>query len=330
MIPKAAGSRNKIDKAGRPIPEERGETYVLYYASGVKQFVRHSAPMNTLPRKLLLIFSGLLIGACALQADIILADSVTEFAGQQGSNNWFYGYWQKTGDADGVYDYRTEFVPFAQFGVYTIVGGTAWNTSSNSYWTGLAAIGGHPNGVQTSGGRMPVEQWAIRRWISPVEANITVTGRLAKFNTSSNGDGIVGAIVVDGTTVFSRQIAATDGVGVTYSVVATVVPGSVIDFIITPGAASADGNDGTRLTATIILNESEPSPVRISPVERVSASAVRIAITNRPNQVFVIQASSNLTDWVNVLTNTTSVPVLRYVESDVLSSARRFYRVEVR
>lgn len=199
--------------------------------------------MNTLSQKLLILFSGpLLLWVCPsqLRADIIIADSVTEFAGTQGSNNWHYGYWQKTGDADGIYNYQTEFVPFTQFGVYTIVGGVAWNTSSSSYWTGLAAIGGHPNGVQTSAGRMPVEQWAIRRWISPVDGSITITGRLAKFNTSSNGDGILGAIVVDGTTVFSRQIAATDGVGVNYSVTATVFPGSVIDWIIAPGSASWD------------------------------------------------------------------------------------------
>jgi len=264
-----------------------------------------------------------------LRADIIIADSMTEFAGQQGSNNWYYGYWQKTGDADGTYN-QTEFVPFTQFGVYTIVGGVAWNTSSSSYWTGLAAIGGHPNGVQTSGGRMPVEQWAIRRWISPVDASITITGRLAKFNSSSNGDGILGAVVVDGTEVFSRQISATDGVGVNYSVTATVFPGSIIDLIITPSSASSDANDGTRLTATIILNETEPGPILISPVEKLSSASILVAITNRPSKLFVIQTSSNLTSWVSLLTNAASVPVVRYVEPNIFSSPRRFYRVEVR
>jgi len=279
-----------------------------------------------------MLVCSLVLCACAgaSRADIILADSVTEFANQQGSNNWYYGYWQKTGDSDGVYDFRTEFVRFTQFGIYTIVGGPAWNTSSSSYWTGLANIGGHPNGVQTSGGRMPVEQWAIRRWISPIDGSITITGRLAKFNTSSNGDGIVGAIMVDGVTLFSRQIAATDGVGVNFSVEATVLPGSVIDFIMTPGGASWDANDGTRFTATIILKEQEPSPIALSPVERVSAGSIRVAITNRPNQILVIQASTNLRDWVGVLTNTTSVPVVGYVEPNFFALPRRFYRVEAR
>jgi hypothetical protein len=281
-------------------------------------------------QKLLTLLSGLLLYLSPLRADIIIADSVTQFAGQQGSNNWYYGYWQKTGDVDGIYNYEADFVPFTQFGVYTIVGGTAWNTSSSSYWTGLAAIGGHPNGVQTSGGRTPVEQWAIRRWISHVDASITITGRLAKFNTSSNGDGIVGAIIVDGIEVFSRQISATDGVGVNYSVTATVFPGSIIDLIITPGSASWDANDGTRLTTTIILNEPEPSPILISPAEKLSPNSFSISITNRPNKLFVIQTSSNLTSWVSVFTNAASVPVVRYVEPNILSSPRRFYRVEVR
>jgi hypothetical protein len=270
------------------------------------------------------------LGVTGSRADIIIADSVSEFSGIQGSNNWYYGYWQKTGDADGTYDYQQEFVRFSQFGVYTIVGGTAWNTSTASYWTGLAAIGGHPNGIQTSGGRMAVEQWAIRRWISPVVGTVTITGRLAKFNTSSNGDGVVGAIAVNGSTVFSQAIGPTDGVGVNYSVAASVVPDSVIDFIITPGANSWDGNDGTRFTATIILNETEPGPILISPVERLSASSIRVAITNRPNKVFVIQASSDLIGWSSVLTNTTSVPVVRYVEPNIFSAPRRLYRVEVR
>jgi hypothetical protein len=288
--------------------------------------------VSTWTQKLLTFFSALwlCVWPSALRADIIIADSVTEFAGRQGSNNWYYGYWQKTGDADGIYNYESEFIPFTQFGVYTIVGGVAWNTSISSYWTGLAAVGGHPNGVQTSGGRMAVEQRAIRRWISPVDASITITGRLAKFNTSSNGDGVLGAIIVDGTEVFSRSLAATDGVGVNYSATVTVLAGSIIDLIITPGAASWDGNDGTRFTATIILNEPEPSPILISSVERLSPNSIGVAITNRPNKLFVFQTSSNLTSWASVFTNASSVPVVRYVEPNIFSFPRRFYRVEVR
>src|SRR5437867_3280509 len=44
-----------------------------------------------------------------------LADSVAEFSGTQGANNWFYGAWNKTGDADGVYA-DSEFVAFPNSG----------------------------------------------------------------------------------------------------------------------------------------------------------------------------------------------------------------------
>src|SRR6185503_534130 len=105
---------------------------------------------------------------------------------------------------------------------------------------------------------------------------------------------------------------------------------SFIDLIITPGAASWDANDGTRLNATIILNQPEPCPILLSPMERLSPGSIRVAITNQPNRMFVIQTSSNLTHWVSLLTNAVSVPVVRYVETNIFSSPRRFYRVEVR
>ena len=271
---------------------------------------------------------SLLFWAVQTHGDIIVADSATEYSGMQGSNNWYYGYWQKTGDADGVYDAEREFVPMPRYGAIQFQGSLAWDISAN-YWTGLSANGGHPNGVVTSGGRSPVEQWAIRRWVSPVAGGIIVTGLLAKFNTAG-GDGIVGNILVDGASIFTRQIGGTDGVGIKYSVEAAVNIGSVVDFIITPGPAANDQIDGTRFSGTIILKEPVPSSLRLSPLERLSASSIRVAITNRPNTVFLFQVSSNLANWVTVATNTLPVPIARYVDTNVLSSSSRFYRVEAK
>ena len=275
----------------------------------------------------IVVLLSLLFWAVQTHGDIIIADSITEYAGMQGSNHWYYGYWQKTGDADGVYD-DGEFVPMPRYGAIHFQGSLAWDISAN-YWTGLTAIGGHPNGVVTSGGRSPVEQWAIRRWVSPVAGGIIVTGLLAKFNTAG-GDGIVGMILVDGTAVFTRQIGGNDGVGVNYSVQTTVNIGSVVDFIITPGPAGQDSIDGTRFSGTIILREPVPSPLRLNPVERLSKSSIRISITNRPSTVFLFQLSSDLASWVTVATNTLPVPIVRYVDTNVLSSSSRFYRVEAK
>ena len=140
----------------------------------------------------------------------------------------------------------------------------------------------------------------------------------------------MGNILVDGTSVFTRQIGGTDGVGIRYSVETAVNVGSVVDFIITPGPAANDQIDGTRFSGTIILKEPVPSPLRLNPLERLSASSIRIAITNRPNTVFLFQVSSNLPNWVTVATNTLPVPIARYVDTNVLSSRSRFYRVEAK
>jgi hypothetical protein len=271
---------------------------------------------------------SLLLWSVQTHGDIIIADSVTEYSGVQGSNHWHYGYWQKTGDADGVYDARREFVPMPRYGAIQFQGSQAWDISGN-YWTGLTANGGHPNGVITSGGRLQVEHWAIRRWVSPIAGGIIVTGLLAKFNTAG-GDGIVGDILVDGTVAFTRQIGGTDGVGVRYSFQSAVGIGSVVDFIITPGSAANDQIDGTRFTGTIILKEAEPSPLRLSPLERLSQNSVRVSITNRPNAVFLFQVSSNLVNWDTVATNTLPIPIASFVDTNLLSSNSRIYRVEAK
>ena len=58
----------------------------------------------------------LLLSAIGLNADIIVADSATEFSGVHGSNNWYYGYWQKTGDLDNCDNAATDFVSLTRRG----------------------------------------------------------------------------------------------------------------------------------------------------------------------------------------------------------------------
>ena len=52
----------------------------------------------------------------------VIANSVTEFSGKQGSNNWYYGYWDKNADGNGQYsDIDMKFLS----GRYTGGGGYA-------------------------------------------------------------------------------------------------------------------------------------------------------------------------------------------------------------
>lgn len=181
--------------------------------------------------------------ATALPAAAQLANSVTEFSGVQGQNNWNYGFYDRTNDVGGVYNPLTDYALMTQFN------GTAWQVNNGTFWTELNSQGGHPNGTTTSGGRTPVEHWAIRRYTSEVTGLVNISGTLAKSSTGG-GNGIIGRIFVDGTEVFTQTIAATDGVGVNYNFSQNVNLGSRVDFVIDPNASN-DISDGTVFTAQV-------------------------------------------------------------------------------
>src|SRR5689334_105401 len=56
-----------------------------------------------------------------------IADSVTEFSGNQGQNGWYYGYYAKSADADGTYNPGTDFVQFLRDGTTVLSAGNHWN-----------------------------------------------------------------------------------------------------------------------------------------------------------------------------------------------------------
>src|SRR5947207_8054341 len=62
----------------------------------------------------------------AVFAPAALANSVAEFSSTQGSNNWFYGYWDKTSDGNGIYEPTTDFTPFPR--------GTGTTLNSTNHW----------------------------------------------------------------------------------------------------------------------------------------------------------------------------------------------------
>lgn len=167
------------------------------------------------------------------------ADSNTDFSGTQGENNWYYGYY--SGDMTSA-----DFKEMPQFD------GNNWSVEPGVYWTRLSAEQLHPNSATTSGARIKEEQWAVRRWVSPFSGSISITGHLAKIDGRADGprDGVIGSIIVDGKTIWSKQIAAGDTTGIDYSVTAEgIFVGSTIDFAIAPGAN--DFNDMSTFTAQI-------------------------------------------------------------------------------
>jgi hypothetical protein len=118
-----------------------------------------------------------------------IADSVSGFSSQQGTNGWFYGYWDRTADLDKNYNQETDFQLFKHFGSdpknmlsgrRELTIGKLWNLQDGVYYTSLWAEGGHPNSTTKLREYAQVEQWAVRRSVSTANGTITVSGYVGK------------------------------------------------------------------------------------------------------------------------------------------------------
>ncbi|MDO8141159.1 MAG: hypothetical protein Q6358_06630, partial [Candidatus Brocadiales bacterium] len=171
-------------------------------------------------------YGDVLTSGTTANSSEIIADSQNEFSGIQGQDNWFYGYYTSCGNSS----------TFTQM-TYDTQG--YWEeTETQPPWTLLRSSGGNPS----------ADHCAVRRWVSEVNGNITIAGKINK-NDISGGDGITGSILVDGAEVWSQYIAYNDSTGVTYEVNATVNVSSLVDFVISPGGSEA--YDTSDFTATI-------------------------------------------------------------------------------
>ena len=192
--------------------------------------------MNTRLYRLTL---ALITIALSANADTIF-DSVADFSGNQGQDNWHYGYY----DGDNASPYTSsDFEEMPQF-----INNTTWiihREDRTGYWTSLGATGGHPNGP-IANYYQGTEHWAVRRWISDVAGTLQIEGNLSK--SSTYGDGTINHVFINDVAVFSQHIYGNEtGGGVDYSIQAEVNVGDIIDFAIQPGAN--DLYDNTRFTA---------------------------------------------------------------------------------
>ena len=206
----------------------------------------------TLRRKLCLlaILLSSLGAPLKLTAGLIVADSVSEFSGTQGQDNWYYGFYD--GDAPAPFS-TPDFEQMPEFN------GTSWFIEDGVFWTSLNATSGHPNGVVTSGGRTPVEHWAVRRWVSEVDGLVTISGIFADLN-DEGGDGVDVSVIVDGSVVFTQTIPNGQTADTNYSFTTTSSLGAAVDFAIDP--RGSDHADRTKFTAMI---EVQDAPVGVVP-----------------------------------------------------------------
>jgi len=187
-------------------------------------------------------------GAENVSSPRVIADSVADFSLEQGQHGWFYGYSNAVGHSG-----FTQMGEISVIEAYVPPSGDVWDcwlTAKGQYWTQVFRLGAHPNGVLSSAGRMSALQLAVRRWVSSVEGDITISGELAKIDTAVGSNGIDARVVVDGVPIYEAFIAGTDGGGLAYDVAATVQVGSTVDFVLDPHE-STDHHDLTRFTAVI-------------------------------------------------------------------------------
>ena len=187
----------------------------------------------------------------AQQLDIV-ADSVAQFSGTQGLDGWQYGY---IDIASGL-----SFVPFpvyqSNYPISHPSGSPSWVIDSlpaqppfpdNFLYTALWAIGGMDNGLVSS--HVSREQFDDRRWVSDVNATVTISGFFGSVDPPSNvQDGTAALILVNGVTIWLNESTGYYP-STPYSVLTGLTAGSIVDFIVEPRVN--DFNDEHVFTATI-------------------------------------------------------------------------------
>jgi hypothetical protein len=210
-------------------------------------------------------------GAAAPATAQYIADSRLDFSDVQGANGWTYGFFD--GNDPGTAWGPEDFAPLTYFdGVWR-----RGIPGPGSYWTAIERNGGHPNSTVTSAGRIPEENWAVRRWTSDGTYLANIHGRLWDNDpTPGHGDGVIGSIMINGRVIWSETIDNGNHDGVPYSVVACLEPGTIVDFIIAP--RENDFCDDTGFIAEIhTVIETQPLDVMVCPNGTANFTVVTIA-----------------------------------------------------
>jgi hypothetical protein len=222
----------------------------------------------------------LVVGTWGEAKATVVADSVNNFSGTQGANNWYYGYY------DGALTPAT-FKLFPNFdpnfssnenallwGDNGVLGGIetaafggpgGWYLQwAGGYWTSLWTDGGHPNQPTPGWDKQGVEQWTVRRWVSDVAGDVTISGLMA----SLNGGNMMVSVLVDGNKVFSQQIPSNE---TGYSFSTDVSLASDVDFVIAPNNGSVV-NGATEFTG-VVNTVPEPSSIILLGIGAISLAA---------------------------------------------------------
>jgi len=191
------------------------------------------------------------------QADVI-TNSVADYSGVQGQNNWFYGYYE---DSSGA----TTFTPLPMFGDIQSGATTVpdmWSSAGSlPPWILLSPTWNHPD----------EGQFAVRRYVTEEAGLVTIAGAFKRLSDSPSADGVGVAVFIDGEDILSRTLLDLNIFEYEFS--APVTNGSTIDFVVSPNGGPA--SDATRTVATIALTSVVPEPATLSLLALASVISLR-------------------------------------------------------
>lgn len=212
--------------------------------------------------KMTVVAAGATFAATA-SADLVkVADSIQEFAGAQGVNNWSYGWYaeENVGLSNGSGSLNTSnfqnlehFASSSNWWTHDAASAASGQEGSPFFLTVITAQFMHANAPIPGGNIADESRWASRRWTSDISGEVQLLGQLAKVDQGPLlGDGVDAYITVDGQIAFHYAVAADDYAGTTFDLSLNVVEGSVIEFVI--GGNESGLNDAVLFSSEIMAN----------------------------------------------------------------------------
>ena len=222
------------------------------------------------------------------------ADSIADWpaTGQQGLNNWFYGFYDRSADANAVYDPHDDFNNTTPVWAWN---GSAWVLGpSNPPWDTISVDGWQPNGTNSGGAH-----WQIRRWISETSGTITCRIAFAKRDVHC-GSGATLRVLQNGLEQFRWTAAFNDAVGIRTNLeLRGIQEGDAIDFALDPMGTDGSLSDACDRAAFSVVIDQRPAAGTLwnSTATAVRASELASAI----EEISLARHQDLLTAGVNVL-----------------------------
>ena len=193
----------------------------------------------------------------ALKVIAVLADSVSAFSDVQGQGGWYYGYYQRTRDPDGIYAVA-DFKPFPRSNV--VYGPeNYWNGSSWSFYptNNPLRVEIAERLMRASGVNSGLETWPIRRWVCPKhQEKVRLRWTIQKL--SGAGTGVTARLYLNGGLLASAVIAANNVAEIPRTNTVDVLEaGDTVDLMVLPqGIGGATDDRGDIVAMSVIADAS--------------------------------------------------------------------------